>query len=148
MNLKDYQNKLNIKIYNDLNKIWPRLFPIEEQRINDFFEAHEDLIKELFDYIDPNYQKFIMDLKLKLIEIYNLPNNELLEIPSQDKTNELVDKKYNEWYLLNLYESQKQINQDKEKKFEVKNKNKIVQNEIINQITEKDNKKKRKSKLI
>lgn len=67
------KEKLYTKIYCDLNIIWPKIFPLNEESKSIFFQLNESLIKDLFDYLDPNYKKFMVDLLLKLQEIYELP---------------------------------------------------------------------------
>jgi hypothetical protein len=164
-----FKEKLYDKIYIDLNKIWPNVFPLSTESKSEFYEIHEDLIKELFDYMDPNYKKFIIKLLLKLQEEYNLPfaseniirerldlnvknlnktsENNIKDVSTvnnnlvADKKKQLEIKKQSEWSLINNseLENQKILNQQKLEK--TKTENKKIEETIKNQIASKQEEK-------
>lgn len=166
-----YKEKLYSKIYFDLNKVWANVFPLSSESKNNFFEIHEDLIKELFDYMDPNYKKFIVKLLLKLQEVYNLPfanekiirerlnldikkinlnedtktNDNLLILENEkilsEKEKQLEMKKKSEWNLINNLEIEQQNLLQIKKQEKIISENKKVENSLKTQIASKQEEK-------
>ena len=173
-----YKLKLNKKIYDDLTKFYPKLLPNNKEEINHFFESHDYIIKDLFDFFNPNYPKFILKLIYTLQYIYKLPiqkqesmslftnklndeeKSEVLEYIESlnlkyeteenmsDKKQCIKNNKENEWNLINQYELIQEEEKEKIFKQEKLLKNINIQNDLLNEIERKNIEKKKEKEKL